>query len=146
MTTQTKPKPKRTPHSAPLSKMSFWEGTFDSREEVFAELRRTAPVTWHEPLEGSMEVNSDGYWAVVRHADITMVSNDSSTFSSSAEHGGVMYEDFPEFFARSTGSFLVEDDPRHAQLRKLVSVASPPNGSGPSSRPSTSGRPGSWTD
>ena len=116
----------RVPHPAPLSKMTFWERSFEERDEVFDELRRTAPVTWHPPLDSSMEVNSDGFWAVVRHEDITAVSADSETYSSSAEYGGVMFEDLPEFFADATGAFLVQDDPRHAKMRKLVSVAFTP--------------------
>jgi cholest-4-en-3-one 26-monooxygenase len=50
--------------------------------EEFAELRRSAPVTWLGQVRGSSGFDDEGYWAVTRHADVMAVSRDSETFSS----------------------------------------------------------------
>ena len=41
--------------------------------ELFATLRREAPVYWHE------EPTSGGFWCVTRHADIVAVNRDCET-------------------------------------------------------------------
>lgn len=124
--TATSPSSARVPHSAPLSEMSFWTATFDDREEVFRELRRDAPISWHPPFKDSMQASEEGagYWAAVTHADVVAISGDSETFSSGI--GGVQFEEVPANFAEQASSFIALDDPRHAKLRKLVSTAFTP--------------------
>lgn len=62
---------------------------------------------------------SPGYWAVVRAEDIATVSRRAEIFSSSV--GGVLAEDFPEEVLEMASSILTMDDPRHRDVRKLVS-------------------------
>jgi len=42
--------------------------------EEFAELRRTAPVSWVPQQPGTTGFDDGGYWAVTRHADVVEVS------------------------------------------------------------------------
>jgi len=52
--------------------------------EVFARLRREAPVAWiDEPARPERNLAAGpGFWAVTRHADVDAVSRDQATFSS----------------------------------------------------------------
>jgi cytochrome P450 len=100
--------------------MEFWARTPAGREEGFAELRDTAPVSWHRQPESQLLPESEGtggYWAIVRYEDVREVSRDPERFRSGA---GVMFEDIPEEMLEASQSFLAMDDPRHASLRKLV--------------------------
>ena len=74
--------------------------------QVFAQLRRHDPVSWH-PLP-----NGDGYWAVTRHADITRICLDAQTYSSAS---GISLVDDP-----TLGAMITTDPPRHFQMRKAV--------------------------
>src|SRR5579862_4091303 len=49
--------------------------------EMFKQLRREAPVYWHDHPTGQ------GFWNVVRHEDLVAVNRDAATYSSEA--GGV---------------------------------------------------------
>ena len=70
-----------------------------------------------EPVEG------DGYWAIVRHADVRRISRDPATFCSGR---GVLFGDAPPELLEATQSFLAMDAPRHTKLRGLVSSAFTP--------------------
>ena len=73
--------------SIDLSARSFWEAPADARERAFAVLRRERPVSWHGPPESVLvdaEDSTGGYWAVVRHEDVTAVSRAPEIFSSGA--------------------------------------------------------------
>ena len=50
--------------------------------EVFARLRREAPVAWNPEDDGR------GFWAVTRYEDIVAVSKRPEVFSSDRKHGG----------------------------------------------------------
>ena len=50
--------------------------------EVFARLRREAPVAWNPEHDGR------GFWAVTRYKDIVAVSKRPEVFSSDRKHGG----------------------------------------------------------
>jgi cytochrome P450 len=77
---------------------------------VYAELREHAPVYRNERL---------GFWALSRHADVSMAFRDAERFSNrfgvsldpAATHEG----------AQATMSFLAMDPPRHTRMRALVS-------------------------
>ena len=100
--------------------MDFWARPPAGREEGFAELRRTAPVSWHRQPESQLLPESEGtggYWAVVRYDDVREVSRDPERFRSG---DGVMFEDIPAEMLEASQSFLAMDDPRHATLRSLV--------------------------
>lgn len=79
--------------------------------EIFTELRRTDPVHWQD-IPGE-----PGYWAVMRHADVTHVARRPDLFS--AELGGVVLEDMaPEQLEQSRNMLLMMDPPRHTSHRK----------------------------
>lgn len=86
---------------------------------LFAVHRRDAPVYWHEPTEHTPD--GEGFWSVATHAETLAVLRDPSTFSSetggSRPYGGTLLQDLP-----IAGQVLnMMDDPRHAQIRRLVS-------------------------
>ena len=81
--------------------------------EVFARLRRERPVCWQE-VPGQ-----DGYWAVLRHADVVDVARQPEVFS--AHEGGVMLEDLEEASLEAMRDMLLGmDPPRHTAYRKPV--------------------------
>lgn len=107
------------------SSNAFWALTAAQREDTFRRLRDEQPVSWQRPAEGGLMpgADDDGYWAVVRHADIAHVSSNPDTFCSG---GGVQLENIPEMFLEATQSFIAMDAPRHTTLRRLVSSAFTP--------------------
>ena len=87
--------------------------------ELFAVHRRDAPVYWHEPTEHTPD--GEGFWSVATHAESLAVLRDPVTFSSETggarPYGGTLLQDLP-----IAGRVLnMMDDPRHAQIRRLVS-------------------------
>lgn len=96
--------------------------------ETFAVLRRKAPVWFHEPTEHTP--GSEGFWVVTRHADCLAASSDPATFSSATGPGrdgagGTLIEDLHGGFG--AGVLLnMMDDPRHHQIRKLLTPALSP--------------------
>jgi cytochrome P450 len=108
-----------------LGSLDFWGRPAEQRDAVFAELRRDAPLSRHEPPEDILGLPDPGqsYWAVVRHDDIRRVSRDPRTFCSSE---GVQFADAPPEFLEASQSFLAMDAPRHTKLRGLVSAAFTP--------------------
>ncbi len=79
--------------------------------EIFADLRHNDPVHW-QPMP-----DQPGYWAVMRHADVTQVSRRPDIYS--AEIGGVVLEDMaPEQLEQSKNMLLMMDPPRHTTHRK----------------------------
>jgi len=79
--------------------------------EMFALLRREAPVWWYDWPHGQ------GFWCVTRHADVVAVSRDTKTFTSEM---GANLEDLDEEQRAARQSMLETDPPRHARLRGLV--------------------------
>ncbi len=108
-----------------ISSKAFWAKTSEERDELFAALRRAEPVSWQRPVEDAVTPDPDdpGYWALVKHEHITQVSKDNETFISGQ---GVLFDFLPPLFLQMSQSFLAMDDPRHAKLRRLVSVAFTP--------------------
>lgn len=64
---------------ADISSLEFWSGTAKDREKVFAELRAQRPISWHRPVRNGIfeDPNDQGFWAVVRHADLVEVTRQS---------------------------------------------------------------------
>ncbi|MCW3039263.1 MAG: cytochrome, partial [Solirubrobacterales bacterium] len=104
-----------------ISSFSFWsDTTFDEREKTFAHLRKTAPVSWHEPLESKLlepEEGAKGFWGINTADLIQKASRDTKTFSSAS---GIFMEDFPDVVVQGSLSFIVTDAPRHKELRGIV--------------------------
>ena len=86
--------------------------------------RRDAPVWWHEPTAHTPD--GEGFWSVATYAETLEVQRDPVTYSSerggTREHGGTLLQDMPV-----AGLVLnMMDDPRHARIRRLVSMGLTP--------------------
>ncbi len=87
--------------------------------ELFAVHRRDAPVYWHAPSDNTPD--GEGFWSVATYAETLAVFRDPQTYSSvtggSRPFGGTLLQDLS-----IAGQVLnMMDDPRHAQIRRLVS-------------------------
>jgi cytochrome P450 len=92
--------------------------------EIFALHRRESPVWWHEPTEHTPD--GEGFWSVASYHETVQVLQDPQTYSSERggprPYGGTMIQDLPV-----AGEVLnMMDDPRHARIRRLVSVGLTP--------------------
>ena len=85
--------------------------------ELFARLRRDAPVCWHE---GDYE-GGRGYWIISRYRTIKAISRRPMLFSSAA---GTSIEDSRGDFVSMIGM----DPPDHRRYRALVSSGFTPSG------------------
>jgi cytochrome P450 len=86
---------------------------------LFEAHRREAPVYWHEPTEHTPD--GEGFWSVATYAETLAVLRDPVTYSSvtggTRPYGGTLLQDLA-----IAGQVLnMMDDPRHAQVRRLVS-------------------------
>ena len=114
-----------TPHGD-LGSLDFWGRPAEERDRYFAELRRDAPISRHQPPEDIMGLSDQermSYWAIVRYDDVRRISRDPETFCSSK---GTQFADAPPEFLEASLSFLAMDAPRHTKLRGLVSAAFTP--------------------
>jgi cytochrome P450 len=105
-----------------IASLAFWSQPASERARTFAELRRTAPVSFQAPDGSEATATSRGYWAVTRHADVVAVSRNPELFCSSQ---GIGLADNPvelEFNA----SFVVMDPPRQTAMRRVVNGAFTP--------------------
>ncbi|OBG30184.1 cytochrome P450 [Mycobacterium sp. 852002-51057_SCH5723018] len=87
--------------------------------DLFAVHRREAPVYWHEPTDNTPD--GEGFWSVATYAETLAVLKDPTTFSSvtggERPFGGTLLQDLA-----IAGQVLnMMDDPRHSQIRRLVS-------------------------
>jgi cytochrome P450 len=81
--------------------------------------RLEAPVYWHAPTENTPD--GEGFWSVASYAETLAVFRDPQTYSSvtggSRPYGGTLLQDLS-----IAGQVLnMMDDPRHSQIRRLVS-------------------------
>ncbi len=79
----------------------------------FAELRRQAPVFWHEEDDGP------GFWAVTKYDDCVAVNRDYEHFSS-AKKATFLWEIPEEALAQQQLMMLNMDPPLHTRYRRLV--------------------------
>jgi cytochrome P450 len=87
--------------------------------DLFAVHRREAPVYWHEPTDNTPD--GEGFWSVATYAETLEVLKDPVTYSSVTggmrPYGGTLLQDLA-----IAGQVLnMMDDPRHSQIRRLVS-------------------------
>lgn len=110
---------------ADISSREFWSGTAKDREKVFAELRANRPVSWHRPVKNGMfeDPNDQGFWAVVRHADLIEVTRRPQDFPSGM---GITFESFPPEMLDAAQGFIASDPPRHTKIRRLHAAAFTP--------------------
>jgi cytochrome P450 len=98
--------------------------------ELFAELRRHAPVWWQAPTAHTP--GGEGFWVITRHADVERVARDHVTFSSEtgpgrAGGGGTIIEDLPAGIGPAVMLNMC-DPPVHTRIRGLVSRGFTPKG------------------
>ncbi|MFF0607272.1 cytochrome P450 [Nocardia tengchongensis] len=79
--------------------------------EIFAGLRRTDPVHWQE-MPGE-----PGYWAILKHADVSHVARHPELFSAEVE-GVILENQPPERLEQTRNMLLMMDPPRHTEYRK----------------------------
>ncbi len=87
--------------------------------DLFEVHRRERPVYWHEPTENTPD--GEGFWSVATYAETLAVLRDPETYSSvtggARPFGGTLLQDLAV-----AGQVLnMMDDPRHSQIRRLVS-------------------------
>jgi cytochrome P450 len=87
--------------------------------ELFAVHRREAPVFWHEPTDNTPD--GEGFWSVATYPETLAVLKDPVAYSSvtggTRPYGGTLLQDLA-----IAGQVLnMMDDPRHSQIRRLVS-------------------------
>ncbi|MDQ1375543.1 MAG: cholest-4-en-3-one 26-monooxygenase, partial [Actinomycetota bacterium] len=103
---------------APLEKMDVGLHDLDLFQqgvphETFAELRATAPVSFHH------DPASPGFWSVHRHADVVAVNRDNATFSSNLK-ATLFWEMEEADLAQQRLMMLNMDPPIHTRYRRLV--------------------------
>jgi len=99
-------------HTVPIDLMDLSLFEDGAPHDVFAELRREAPVYWNERPQGG------GFWALLRHADCKAVGRDPQSFSS-AQRGNMIFDQFVDDAARPR--MMIElDPPAHTRYRGLV--------------------------
>ncbi len=110
---------------ADLSSLEFWSGTAADRERTFAELRAHRPISWHRPVKNGMfeDPNDEGFWAVVRHADLVEVTRRPGDFLSGR---GITFESLPVEVLDAAQGFIAMDPPRHTKIRRLLAAAFTP--------------------
>ena len=88
--------------------------------DVFSTLRREAPVWWHAPVSGCVEVDSKGFWVLSKHEDIQAASRAPDLFS--AKDGPTLRGESP------TGTPMLTnmDGAGHIRQRKLISTGFTP--------------------
>ena len=110
---------------ADLSSRKFWSSTASDREKTFAELRAHRPISWHRPVANGLfeDPNDQGFWAVVRHADLVEVTRRPGDFLSGE---GIAFESFPKELLDAAQGFIAMDPPRHTKIRRLIAAAFTP--------------------
>ncbi|MDT5005330.1 MAG: hypothetical protein QOJ24_2506 [Mycobacterium sp.] len=108
--------------AGPLSQVDFTDlNNFANGfpHDLFELHRREAPVYWHQPTDNTPD--GEGFWSVATYAETLAVLRDPETYSSvtggTRSFGGTLLQDLAV-----AGQVLnMMDDPRHSQIRRLVS-------------------------
>ncbi|MEU5883069.1 cytochrome P450 [Spirillospora sp. NPDC047279] len=107
-----------------LSDLRFWTRPLEERAAAFAVLRsEDGPRLYPDPPVPFTK-RGEGYWALVRHADVAEASRNHKIFSSEPNATSVI--DSPGWLDRYVNSMINMDDPRHAKIRRIVSRAFSP--------------------
>ncbi|WP_375481343.1 cytochrome P450 [uncultured Mycobacterium sp.] len=119
------PREQRPYDPADISSLQFWSITAAEREKVFAELRRERPISWHRPVKNGLfeDPNDQGFWAVVRHAELVEVTRRHDDFVSGQ---GILFESMPQELLDIGQGFIAMDPPRHTKIRRLLTAAFTP--------------------
>jgi cytochrome P450 len=103
-----------------MTDLSRWEVA--PPHELFARLRREAPVHWEPMIDWPDE---PGIWSITRHADIHAISRDWETWSSERQ-GFVHVNDIGIPLEMLQQMMIGMDPPRHDRLKALVQRAFTP--------------------
>ncbi|KUO06142.1 cytochrome P450 [Streptomyces caeruleatus] len=107
-----------------LGDIAFWGRPPQDRATAFRLLREhPTPVRFPEPKSPWAE-SGPGYYALVRHADVSEANRNAEVFSS--EPSALTITDMPPEFNEFFGSLVNMDDPRHASIRRIVSSSFSP--------------------
>ena len=107
-----------------ISDTAFWGWPTPDRQAAFAALRASEHPPFFAEPESPFAEPGPGYFALVRHADVTEASRNPEVFCS--RKGATSIPDLPAEFNEHFGSMINMDDPRHARLRRIVSRAFTP--------------------
>jgi cytochrome P450 len=100
-----------------LEDLDFWVGPRSTIEQAFATLRAERPRAFMQEMAPNGRRHG-GYWALTRYDDIVEVSRRPQDFSNAS---GVNVANMPPDLTEYFGSIIAMDDPRHAQIRRIVS-------------------------
>jgi len=107
-----------------LTDWDFWAKPLDERHAAFAELRARDTLAHFEEPDTEVLPQGPGYYALVRHADVVEASRRPADFCSG--QGAINIVDMPSDLNEYFGSMISMDDPRHANIRRIVSRAFSP--------------------
>ena len=107
-----------------LTADEFWARPPAERYEAFRTLRQSDPFAFFAEPEIPFIEAGPGYYALTRHADIEAVSSQPELFCSGK--GAVSIPDMPAELVEFYGSMISMDDPRHARIRRIVSLTFTP--------------------
>ncbi|GII64990.1 methyl-branched lipid omega-hydroxylase [Sphaerisporangium krabiense] len=107
-----------------LSDIPFWGLPQHERNDAFRRLRELDRPAFMAEQRIPFIGGGKGYYALVRHADVTEASRNAGVFSSEPTSNSI--PDLPRWLAVYFGSMINMDDPRHARLRRIVSRAFTP--------------------
>ncbi|GGK64336.1 methyl-branched lipid omega-hydroxylase [Planomonospora parontospora subsp. parontospora] len=107
-----------------LSEIPFWSLPQSERADAFKRLRELDRPVFVKENRVPFVGHGPGYYALVRHADVSEASRNAGVFSSEPSANSIV--DLPRWLAVYFGSMINMDDPRHARLRRIVSRAFTP--------------------
>ncbi|MBG0830563.1 cytochrome P450 [Planomonospora sp. ID67723] len=107
-----------------LSQIPFWALPQQERADAFRRLRALDRPVFTKENKVPFVGHGPGYYALVRHADVSEASRNAGVFSSEPTANSIV--DMPRWMAVYFGSMINMDDPRHARLRRIVSRAFTP--------------------
>ncbi|WP_214412427.1 cytochrome P450 [Sphaerisporangium fuscum] len=107
-----------------LSGIPFWGLPRRQRHDAFRRLRELDHPVFMPESKIPFLPGGRGFYALVRHADVTEASRNADVFSSEPTASSI--PDMPRWLAVYFGSMINMDDPRHARLRRIVSRAFTP--------------------
>jgi cholest-4-en-3-one 26-monooxygenase len=92
-------------------------------DDIFAQLRRHAPIWWNAQPTGSKGFGDGGFWAVTRHADVMDVSKNDKLFSSWENTALIRFDDHVDRDAIDMQRVIMlnTDPPHHTDMRRIVS-------------------------
>ena len=109
MTTPASSRTPEWPAEIDISQTEFWGLPLAERDDAFAELRRLSAPPYFADPKTPFTTEGQGYYALVRHADVIEASRHPDTFSSA--QGSTSLVDLPVEFNEYFGPMINMDDP-----------------------------------